>query len=73
MKDFDSLLKLVEHFYVINKIKDWSVIEIETSKLPDYFRLFKDLNFIDKSFYTLNNVSPFILKVIDKIVINLNN
>src|SRR5271157_1203807 len=35
------------------KTEEWTILKIDTTKIPNYFKLYKDPNYIDKSFYTL--------------------
>ena len=67
------LAKNLEHAYLIanyfkNDIdKDFAIIKVDTETIEDYLRLFKDPNFPEKGFYTLNHITPYCLFLEDTI------
>jgi hypothetical protein len=46
--------------------ENWVILTIDTEKIPgDYFKLYKDPNYEEKGFYTLNNIPPYAIEKID--------
>lgn len=42
----------------ITGIKDYAVLQINTNKIPQYFKLYKDPNYPEKGYFTMNNIPP---------------
>ena len=67
-KNISDCKKLTNMFYKKTGIKEWSIIEIDTSKIPgDYFRLYEDPNFRTRGYYTLNNIPPISIEEVDEV------
>ncbi len=46
-------------FYQKTGIRDWVLIKIDINLIPgDYFNLYQDPNYLNKGYYTLNNIPP---------------
>ena len=64
------LAKTLENAYEIATIfnkegsnKEWAIIEVDTSTIQEYLKLFKDPIYLDKGYFTLNNITPYCLKL----------
>jgi len=69
LKDPSQAEDLADLFYQKTGENIWDLLQIDTSKIPgDYLRLYKDPNY-DNGYYTLNNIPPQALKIIEKIFI----
>ena len=67
----DAALVLVNQFVHRTGIRDWTLFSIDTSKIPgDYLKLYKDPNYKEKGFYTLNNIPPVVIKRVEDIKAN---
>jgi hypothetical protein len=53
------------------KVKDitkrFVILQIDTTKIKFYLEIFKDVNFVNKGWYTLNNIPPYSLKIYDTV------
>jgi hypothetical protein len=58
VKTLDNAYEMGTELNRNNTNKEWAILEIDTATL-DYLKLFRDPNYINKGFYTLNNISPF--------------
>lgn len=58
----DDLTILFKDFYKNTKIDDWTILVIKTDWLP-YLQIYKDPNFKEKGYYTLNTISPIAIKI----------
>jgi hypothetical protein len=47
--------------------KDFAILKIDTKTVKDYLQLFKDPNFIERGYYTLNHITPYCLSLYDTI------
>jgi hypothetical protein len=60
--------ELGSKFYQKTGVKDWVVLKINTALVPgDYLKLYQDVNYKDKGFYTLNNIPPIAIEKIKDI------
>ena len=49
-------------------IDSWDILEVHTDLIPgSYFRLYKDPNYLNKGYYTLNNIPPQAIEKIQAI------
>lgn len=59
---------LGKKFYQKTGITEWAVLKIHTDLIPgEYFTLYKDPNYTDRGFYTLNNIPPQAIEKINTI------
>lgn len=74
----EGLENLLNHLGEAKGIKDWTILEIDTSKIPslkhiNYLRIFKDPSYPHKGkdigLYTLNNIPSSAIKVLKRIKI----
>lgn len=71
--------KLAIPFHNMNRIKKstqkyipsnkYLILEIDTTKLDDWFRLYQDPNYIGRGYYTLNTINPWSIRIIKEITI----
>jgi len=61
-KDLNLLFKA---FYEETKINEWSILKIDTHIL-EYLKIYKDPNFKEKGYYTLNTIHPIAINIYDK-------
>jgi hypothetical protein len=66
-KDEDNTIRLAPHFYQITGLKDWVLLKIDTTSIPQYFTLYYDPNYKDKGYYTMNNIPPYAIEKIKDI------
>jgi hypothetical protein len=57
-KNINAVKLLLQKFNELYPEKDFIILEINTEKIPIYFRLYEDPNFSGYGFYTLNNIPP---------------
>lgn len=48
-------------------IKRFAILQIDTTKIKFYLEIFKDVNFVNKGWYTLNTIPPYSLKIYDTV------
>lgn len=65
-QDEKSAKSLAELFYQKTGEKEYALIKIETTLIPDYFKLYKDPNF-KNGYYTMNNIPPNVIEKINTI------
>lgn len=69
LTDLSQGKDLADKFYQKTGENIWDLLKINTSKIPgDYLKLYKDPNY-DYGFYTLNNIPPQAIEIIDKIFV----
>lgn len=66
----DSVERLSKRMSQLTGDKKWTILKINTDMIPGgYFRLYKDNNYIDKGFYTQNNIPPIAIEKVKDIEI----
>ena len=66
-KDLEDIENLGEMFYQKTRIKNWTILKIDTNMVPgDYLRLYTDPNY-EQGYYTLNNIPPQAIEKIKEI------
>jgi len=58
-KDLNDAVILINQFDSLDKNKYWVILRIDVFSIQDYLKLYKDPNYAEKGFYTLNNIPPF--------------
>jgi hypothetical protein len=69
VKNPEDLNLLFKSFYEETKINEWSILEIDTHIL-EYLKIYKDPNFKEKGYYTLNTINPIAIKIYSEFNIN---
>jgi hypothetical protein len=64
---------LIPAFRRSTGIDDWTVLKIDTHPIEHYLQLYKDQNFKEQGYYTLNTITPLCITVYDKKEIHRNN
>jgi hypothetical protein len=67
-KSSEDLTILFKGFYEKTKIKEWTILKINTHIL-EYLQIYKDPNFKEKGYYTLNTLPPFCLSIYKQYII----
>lgn len=62
-KNIQAVQLLLQKFNELYPEKEFVILEIDTEKIPIYFRLYEDPNFSGYGFYTLNNIPPISIKI----------
>lgn len=59
---------LGKKFYQKTGIKEWALLKINTKLIPgEYFKLYTDPNYMNRGYYTLNNIPPQAIEKINSI------
>jgi hypothetical protein len=66
-KKIEDLSPLSIDFYEGTNIREWTILKINTEIISDYFKIYKDPNFEDKGYYTLNTIHPIAIKIYQNI------
>ncbi len=64
-KTLKDAYKVASFFNNDSTNRKWAILEINTSVIDDYLKLFKDPNYLDLGVYTLNNIMPSCLSLKD--------
>jgi len=62
-KTTELAYELANFFNKGSSNREWAILEIDTSTIEDYLKLFKDPNYLDKGYFTLNNITPYCIKL----------
>lgn len=68
--DLESAKDILEMFqYMTNKPQsEYAILQINTDSIPgDYFRIYKDPNYEDRGYYTMNNIPPYAIEKVKDI------
>jgi hypothetical protein len=65
-----SLLDIIPEFALTTDILDWSIIEVYTGFIDMYLQLYKDQNFKERGFYTLNTITPECLSLYNSYILS---
>jgi hypothetical protein len=62
VKNPDDLSLLYTSFYTETKINKWTILQINTHIL-EYLQIYKDPNFKERGYYTLNTIHPIAIEI----------
>jgi len=66
VKNVEDLTPLFMDFYEKTRINKWTILKINTEIISDYLQIYKDPNFKEKGYYTLNTIHPIAIKIYDE-------
>jgi hypothetical protein len=69
-KNINDIYKFVEEFLTLDDTKDLAILKIDVFFILDYLKLYQDPNFMDRGYYTLNNIPPDCITCIEEIKFN---